>query len=56
MRGLVRKLVQMAYKFLTKKPTLTVIISGEFCRHLFPFLQQILAPKNLKTMAKWKKY
>jgi len=47
------KLVHMAYKFVTKKHTLTVIISGEFCCDLFSALQLILAPK---TLAKWKTF
>jgi len=56
MRGWGTKLIHMAYKFVTKKPTLTVIISGGFCCHLFSALQQILAPTYLKTMAKWKAF
>jgi len=45
MRGRGTKLVHMAYKFATKKTTLTVTISGEFCCQLFSALQQILAPQ-----------
>jgi hypothetical protein len=56
MRGWGKKLAHMAYKLSTKKPTLTVTISGEFRCELFSALQQILPPTNLKTMAKWKTF
>lgn len=47
----------IAFDFLTKQPTLSVIMSGELSPsdcHMFPGLQQHLGDHNLNIIARWK--